>query len=471
MTNRIHPPAECNPSSFDAVARPFLQQDGLPFARVLDADNIRRAFAEEGALFASDEIFSTPVVLWAFLGQALRDGKGAACAAAVADITNYQQEIGASVPSGDTGDYCRARAKLSPAALRRLVTGGARALEQQAPASWLWHGRHAKLVDGFTFTMPDTPANQDAFGQPGSQAPGVGFPMARATVVVSLATGAVLDMAYGPHKGKETGETALLRDILDAFDPGDVAVCDRCFCSFMMLAQLQARGADGCMRLHQRRHPDLPRGRRLGPGDHLVTWTRPPKPEWMSRADYDQIPPTLTLRMLQYDVLEPGRRTKTVTVVTTLTDPDAYSAQDIADLYGFRWNVELDIRNFQQPLGLHHLRCKTPPMVQREVWVAMLAYNLMRKLLATAAVVHDKKPRQLGFTLACQKVLSSWLLLAVDASRDPQRHWKTTLKHLARNLVAHRPGRLEPRVLKRRKHKYPLMTKPRNVLKKELAKT
>ena len=471
MTTTIHPPAECNPPSFDSIARSFLQQDGLPFADVLRAEDIGRAFAEEGALFAQDEIFSTPVVLWAFLGQILQDGKGVACAAAVADIATYQQETGAAVPSGDTGDYCRARVKLSPAALRRLVTDSARALEELAPTAWLWHDRHAKLIDGFTFTMPDTPANQDAFPQPSSQKPGLGFPMARATVVVSLATGATLDMAYGPCRGKETGETALLRDIFGAFEPGDIAVADRCFCSFMMLAQLQTRGVDACFRLHQRRPDDLRCGRRLGPGDRLVTWTRPPKPDWMSEAEYAQIPQTLTLRKLRYAVVEPGRRTKFVTVVTTLTDPDEYSAEDIAELYGFRWNVELDIRHFQQTLGLHHLRCKTPAMVQREVWVGMLAHNLLRKLLATAAVVHHKNPRHLGFTLACQKVLSSWMLLAADASRDPQKHWKMTLAHLARNVVANRPGRLEPRALKQRKHKYPLMTKSRHVLKKEIAKT
>jgi hypothetical protein len=458
-------------ASFDAVARPFLQQDGLPFAQVLGADTIGRAFAEEGALFAQDEIFSTPVVLWAFLAQALKDGKGAACAAAVADIVTYQQQIGAAVPSGDTGDYCRARAKLSPAALRRLVIRSARGLEEQAPDAWLWHGRHAKLVDGFTFTMPDTPANQEAFPQPTSQAPGVGFPMARACVVLSLATAAIHDLAFGPYKGKETGETALLREMLDAFDDGDIAVCDRYFCSFMMLALLQARGVDVCTRLHQRRSPDLRRGRRLGLADRLVTWTRPPRPEWMSEADYARIPETLTLRKLRFRVTEPNRRTEIITIVTTLIDPVAYPAKEIAKLYGFRWNVELDICVIKQPLGLDHLRCKTPAMIRREIWVALLAHNLIRKLIATAAVVHKKQPRQLGFTLACQSVLSSWMLLATGACRDPKAQWETTLAHIAANEVANRPGRIEPRVLKRRKHKYPLMTKPRNVLKKELAKT
>jgi len=457
--------------SFDTVAQPFLQQPGLPFAGVLDAATIARAFAEQGALFATDDIFSTPVVLWAFLAQALRDGKGAACAAAVADITTYQSQIGAPAPCGDTGDYCRARAKLDPAALRRLVVHIARALQDQAPDDWLWRGRHAKLVDGFTFTMPDTPANQAAFPQLDSQAPGVGFPIARACVILSLATAAVCDMAYGPYQGKATGETALLRQMLDSFDAGDVAVFDRYYCSYMMIAQLRAYGVDVCMRKHQRRHSDFRTGRRLGPDDHIITWHRPAKPAWMTDEDYAAIPLTLTLRELRFEVTEPGRRPETITIITTLLDPTAYPAKAVAQLYEFRWNAELDIRTHKQGLSLDHLRCQTPKMVRRELWVTMLGYNLIRKLTATAAAVHGKKPRHVGFTLACQSVLSSWMLLATDTCRDRKAHWDIVLAHVAANEVANRPGRIEPRVLKRRRHGYPLMNKPRTALRKELAKT
>ena len=469
MTTTTHPRAPRKSPSFDTVARPFLQQEGLPFTGVLDAATIARAFADQGALFATDGIYSTPVVLWAFLAQALRDGKGAACAAAVADITAYQHQIGAAAPCGDTGDYCRARAKLDPNALRHLVVRGARALEAQAPAAWLWRGRHTKLVDGFTFTMPDTPANRAAFPPLESQAPGVGLPIARACVILSLATGAVCDMAYGPYQGKATGETALLREMLDSFDAGDVAVFDRYYCSYMMIAQLQARGVEVCMRLHQRRHSDFRRGRRLGHDDHIITWPRPVKPPWITDEEYAEIPLTLRLRERRFEVTEPGCRVKTITVITTLLDPAAYPAEAIADLYGFRWNAELDIRHTKQTLGLDHLRCQTPAMVDRELWVTLLAYNLIRKLIATAAAVHDKKPRQMGFTLACQSVLSSWLLLATDTCRARREHWAIVLAQVAANEVANRPGRIEPRVLKRRRHRYPLMTRPRNALRTELA--
>ena len=191
----------------------------------------------------------------------------------------------------------------------------------------------------------------------------------------------------------------------------------------------------------------------------------------MSDEDYERIPNTLTLRELRFDVIVPGRRTETITVVTTLTDAEAYTTEDIAELYGFRWNVELDIRVLKQTLGLDHLRCKTPEMVRRELWVTLLAYNLIRKLIATSAAIHGKQPRRLGFTLACQTVLASWMLLSTGSCSNARAMQVTMLKHIAANEVATRPGRIEPRVLKRRRHRYPLMQRSRDQLRLELGRT
>ena len=470
MTTLAQPPSPIK-NGFDVIADPFLQEAGLPFASVLDAESIRRIFCEEDALFGQNDIFSTEIVLWAFLAQTLRDGKGVACSAAVADIATYMLQTGQPCPSGDTGDYCRARAKLSLAALRRLVRESSRQLEGDVTASWLWKGLHAKLVDGFTFTMPDTPQNQKAFPQLRSQSPGVGFPIARVCSIMSLSTACVCDVAIGPYEGKETGENALLRGMLETFDQNDLVVFDRYYCSFMMLALLSLGGVHVCTRLHQRRRSDFRRGRRLGPGDHLITWTRPAKPSWMSQEQSDRIPETLTLRELQFDVTVPGRRVQTLIVVTTLTDPEAYSKEEIAELYGFRWNVELDIRQIKQTLHLDHVRCKSPDMVRRELWVTLLAYNLIRKVIATAAAVHEKPPRHLGFTRACQSILASWMLLSTGVCRDARAMHQTMLAHIAANEVADRPGRIEPRVLKRRRHRYPLMRRPREQLRAQLGKT
>ena len=468
---RIVPDEGLGKHSFDRVADVFLRDQGLPFAQVLSARDIEQAFADSGALFGQNDIFSTQIVLWAFLAQVLRDGKGAACAAAVADIATYRQQMGVPAPSGDTGDYCRARAKLDRSTLRRLARQAGRQLDGQAPADWLWRGLRARLVDGFTFTLMDTPENQRAYPQAKTQKPGVGLPIARACAVLSLATGALRDLAVGPYEGKQTGESALLRTILDGFDPGDVAVFDRYYCSFMMLALLGLRGVHGCTRLHQGRTSDFRRGRRLGDHDHRVTWTRPARPAWMPHEQYARIPETLTLREIQFNVVVPGRRTETITVVTTLLDPVAYPKEDIADLYGYRWNAELDIRDLKQTLGLDHVRCKTPEMAERHLWTTLLAYNLIRKVMATAAALHGKQPRRLGFTLACQTILSSWMLLATGACRNAQELRRSALARIAANEVADRPGRIEPRVLKRRRHHYPLMTRPRTELRRNLCAT
>jgi hypothetical protein len=408
-------------------------------------------------------------MVWSFLGQALRDGKEASCQAAVARLAVHQQQCGGAVPTSDTGDYCRARAKLSEAALAELTRDVGGELDAQAKSAWLWKGRHAKLVDGFTLTMPDTPANQAAYPQHTAQKPGLGFPIARACAILSLATACVRNLAIGPYSGKETGETALLRQLLESLSPGDVLVADRYYCSFLLIALLLGRGVDVCARLHQRRTADFRRGRRLGPDDHLITWTRPPRPAWMDEAAYAAIPATLTLRELRFCVTVPGRRTQVLTVVTTLLDAEADRREDLAQLYGFRWNSELDIRAIKQSLNLAHVRSKSPAMVRREVWTTLLGYNLIRSTAAAAALLHGKQPRRISFTGTCQYVLAAWLRWSNDAGGDAESACRDLLAQIARCEVPHRPGRIEPRELKRRRHGYALMQEPRDALRARLA--
>lgn len=457
-------------SSFHQVAAAFLSQPGLPFAEVLSAERIQRIFTKHDNLFAVGRVYSTAVMVWAFVGQVLRDGKQAACEAAVANIVAFRLQMALLSPTADTGDYCRARAKLSEAALREVAVEVAAEMEQQAHPDWLWKGRHAKLVDGFTFTMPDTVKNQRVYPSPKSQKQGVGLPIARAVGILSLATACIMDLAIGPYAGKETGETALLRRLLNSFEAGDVAVMDRFYCSFMMIALLLQQDVQTCARMHARRHVDFRRGRRLGKYDHIIVWTKPQRPEWMDQETYDAIPETLEMREIRYNVVEAGFRSKTITIATTLTDAERYSKEEIAELYGFRWNSELDIRNIKQSLNLGHVRCKSPEMVRKEVWATLLGYNLIRTTAAAAALLHDKKPRQISFTSTCQFVLSSWMRLSCEriAAAELEHHCRTMLERISECEVANRPGRLEPRVLKRRRHGYKLMQKPRDVLRAEL---
>jgi len=457
-------------TSFRQITEVFLLRSGLAFARVLPAEQIQRIFAKHDNLFGMSSVYSTVITLWAFLGQVLRDGKEASCQAAVAEIIVYQSLAEQTVPTADTGDYCRARAKLSEEALHDLTVEIAQEVEQQAKPAWLWKGRHAKLVDGFTFTMPDTPANQAEYPQQSSQKKGVGFPIARACAILSLATACAMNLAVGPYAGKETGETALLRNLLDSLLADDVVVADRFYCSFMMIALLFGRGVDVCARLHQRRHTDFRRGKRLGKYDHLIEWTRPAKPSWMDDATYASIPEKLVLREVRFKVFQPGCRVKVLTIVTTLMDPEAFSGEDIAQLYGYRWHSELDIRAIKQSLHLDHVRCKTPEMVRKELWATLLAYNLVRTTAAAAALLHGKQPRQISFTGTCQHLLKSWMPLSQGnlPAEIAINLCRTLLERISQVVVANRPGRIEPRVLKRRRHRYPLMREPRAKLRRQL---
>lgn len=459
-------------SGFQRVVDAFLSQPGLPFANILSAERIESIFAKHGNLFATGAIYSTAVMVWSFLSQVLRDGKEASCQAAVARVVSHCQQQGLAAPTEDTGDYCRARAKLSAAALRDLSCEVAEELEQAADPRWLWKGHHAKLIDGFTFTMPDTPKNQAKYPQQKAQKPGVGLPIARVVAMVSLATACVMDLAMGPYQGKETGEPALFRSMLGSLAAGDIAVMDRYYGSFMMIALLLAQGTQTCARKHHLRHSDFRRGKRLGKYDHLIVWTRPQRPQWMDEQTYARIPETLVLREIRYQVVERGRRTKTIDVITTLTDADTYTKEDLAELYGFRWNSELDIRSIKSNLNLGHVRCKSPEMVHREVWTTLLGYNLIRTTAAGAALLHDKQPRQISFTSTCQYVLASWMQLSsrLIGSGELDAYLLVMLQQIAGCEVANRPGRLEPRVLKRRRHGYKLMQKSRNQLRRELRK-
>ncbi len=460
-------------TGFQRLAAAFLSQPGLPFSQVLSADRVERVFARHGNLFGMSAIYSTVVTLWAFLGQVLRDGKEAACQAAVAEVVTYRTLIGQPAPTADTGDYCRARAKLSEDALHELTVEIGDEVEEQADPAWLWKGHHAKLIDGFTFTMPDTPANQEEYPQQPSQKKGIGFPIARACVILSLATACVMDLAVGPYAGKETAETALLRKLLHSLRAGDVAVADRFYCSFMMIALLLGRGVNVCARLHQRRHTDFRRGKHLGKYDHVIEWTRPAKPSWMDDDTYASIPETLSLREIRFNVFQPGRRVRKLTIVTTLLDEEAFTSEEIALLYGYRWNSELDIRSIKQSLHMDHMRAHTPGMIRKELWTTLLAYNLVRTTAASAALLHELQPRQISFTGTCQHLLKSWVLLTAGnlAPRTALNLCQTLLERISQVIVADRPGRIEPRVLKRRRHRYPLMRKPRPALRKQLQRS
>jgi putative transposase len=451
------------PSRFRLVLASFLQQPGLAFADVLPEDRIQAAFDEEGIDFAQeeDEIYAPPITLWAFLSQALFKGEQRSCAAAVARVVVLLVALGREPPSGNTGAYCRARAKLPAAVLRRLVRETADGCERRLPDEWLWHGRHVKLVDGSTCSMPDTKENQAEYPQHNVQEEGLGFPIARFVVLLSLATAMVCDLAIGPYSGKETGETALLRELLPRLEPGEILLADRYFCTYFMICLLLEAKVDIVTRLHQRRTADFQRGRRLGAGDHIVAWLRPPRPEWMDHETYRRMPESIQVREVEVRVHQPGFRVESFVAVTTLLDDKEYPREELAELYHRRWLAELDIRSIKVTMGIDVLRTKSPEMIHRELWTALLAYNLIRQTMLASAEQTGCSPRRMSFTAALQKIAAGWgaalLLDEATFSRLIEEHWED----LPRHKIGHRPDRIEPRAVKRRPKPHKLLTKPR----------
>jgi len=458
------------PVSFRQTLRSFLQDDGLPLRDVLTEEHIAQAAADEGLAFGAgpSDVWSVPLTVWAFLTQVSSASKS--CVAAVARVLPLLVVLGRAPCHAGSGAYCKARAKLSESFLRRLAVDVGRRVEDAAPAAWRWHGRRVVLVDGSSLSMPDTEANQAAYPQSRKSKPGVGFPQMRWVALIALTTGCVLDSAFGPCRGKETGETALFRQRLGTLRAGDVLVADRYYCSYWTVALAMKRGVEVVFRQHQARHTDFRRGRRLGRKDHIVDWAKPKHPEWMDEETYDSLPTTLTLREMRGGIGAAGCRVRELTLVTTLTDSAIWTKDEIANLYGERWNVEVDLRSIKTHMRMDILTCRTPEMVRKEVWAHLLAYNLVREVMARAAREHGVTPRRLSFLGAVQTLEAFRPLLLATAEADLPGLSGRILAAIATHRVGNRPNRYEPRKVKRRPKAYARLTRPRAVERAELQK-
>lgn len=403
-------------------------------------------------------------MLWAMVGQALDPDQS--CTKTLARIQAHRARLGLAPLSDDTGGYCRARQRMPEGLFSSLCRRVGAALTVRAQASQLWCGRRVKVVDGSSSSMPDTRQNQAAYTQPSSQKPGCGFPLMAYVAVFCLATGAALDLALGPWFQRDLALFYLLRD---SFAWGDVLLADRAFCAYAEIAFLQQRGVDTVLRLHQSRRADFRRGKVIGLLDHIVTWTKPKRrPRGLRPEDYEQLPNSLTLREVRYQVETKGFRTHTLTLVTTLLDAGQYPVADLADLYFRRWEIELDFRHLKTTLQMDVLRGKSPDVVRKEVWTHLLAYNLIRSVMWDAAQTHGALPRRLSVKGTVQQVQAHNDLLATAAPQEHMRLLAALSERVAGQLVPLRPGRVEPRVRKRRPKSYPFMTKPRAQLKEKL---
>ncbi len=439
------------------VAVEAARRDGqLYFAALLPEESILDAFGAARALWQG-WVYTPAITMWVFLSQCLSTDHS--CRDAVARLVAWRVARGLRPCSADTGAYCTARAHVPEETCRRLVRQTGRELEDEAPAEWLWQGRRVRVVDGSTITMADTPKNQAEYPQLKSQKPGCGFPIARIVVVFSLAVGTVIEAAIGKYEGKQTGENSMFRALHDCLAEGDVALADRYFSGWFDLAILKQRGVDAIVRKHQLRPTDFRTGQRLGKDDQLVHWSKPARPKWMTRDEYQSLPDELVLREVRVRVKQKGFRTKSLVVVTTLPDADEYPAVEIAELYRRRWQAELNLRSLKVVLQMDHLRCKTPERVRNELYMHLVAYNLIRRAMALAALQSGVCPWQVSFKGALQTLNNFLPLLGCHSSVDAWCH--ALASAIATHDVANRPDRYEPRLTKRRPKKYKHLREPR----------
>jgi hypothetical protein len=416
------------------------------------------AQAEEG-LNSRERVFSVRSTFFGFLYQVLNPD--CACREVVRQIQAlFALHQDGEVDEG-TSAYCQARRRLPWDILPRLRCAAAAQAEK---ARQLWQGFCVKVVDGTTTSLPDTAKNQRAYPQSGSQKPGCGFPLLKLVGVFSLSTGVLLDYARGDKHQHELG---LLRRLMHVFKAGDLVLADRGFSTYSLLALLLGRGVHCLFRLHQARPADLRKGKRLGKKDRLFTWDKPVlRPRYLPKAIWKTISKQLSVRVLRFNLHVPGFRVHSVTLVTTLLDPEKYSAEDLAKLYAERWRVELWFRDIKTSMGMEVLRCRSPRMIHKELEMFFIAYNLIRCLMAEACVRHDVGMGWLSFKGSVDSVRQFATAIAQARSRKKQKQLlDKLLQVIARDRLPERSGRYEPRAVKRRPKPYPLLNRPRGSFK------
>ena len=322
--------------------------------------------------------------------------------------------------------------------------------------------------------MPDTRENQQAYPQVYHQKPGLGFPIARIGALISLACGAVVNLGFCQYAGKGQGEVSLLRTLWDILRPQDILLTDALLANWANIVMLRQRGVELVGRLNKaHRTADFRRGRRLGHEDHIVQWPKPTSIRSLDRQAYQALPESIPVREAKVRVTQPGFRTRALVVVTTLLDPRQVTKEDLAGLYRARWNNELDLRSIKSAMQMGALRRKAPESVRKELWAHVLAYNLIRTLMAQAAAKHGVLPRSISFKGAMQTLEAFQPRIEGQATQDKAgglRLYQELLRASATHRVGDRPDRFEPRVKKHRRNHYGWLTKPRSEVKRQMAK-
>lgn len=431
-------------TNLEEVRARFARDQGLPFADSLTERSILDALDEHKVKYR-DRLFNPATTIWGFLSQVLSDDHS--CRDTVSRIIAHRAASGLEPCSPNTASYCNARARLPTGVLRDLARRTAGELQAGVPERWKWNGRRVFIADGTHVSMPDTPQNQASYPQPKAQQPGIGFPLARLAVLLSLATGVCHDLAMAPYAGKGTGETTLLRQMYDTLQPGDVVLADALFDDYFIACELRQRGIDLVARAQYQRVGTQTIESR--PDGDVILWHRPNKPHGMSGEQYRTYPKTLLMRQVSVDARDKDNRVEQFKVITTILDA-AIDGGQIGELYERRWEGEVDIRSIKSTMKMDVLRCKTPEMVRKEIWAHLLAYNLLRTVMAVAAADSGTEPRCVSFKGAKQAVTAFAPKIEAARPEDRARLIDAMLRAVAYHRVGNRPGRWEPRARKRR---------------------
>jgi IS4 transposase len=431
------------------LKRQFLQGDTGLFDQALDGHELA-IIVNELVPPHRERIYPPLDTLRLFVGQVLSSDR--ACQDVVGRRVSERIAQGQSMSALNTSAYCDARQRLPTSLPKTLSVRLAERLESMTPLAWRWQNRPVKLFDGTTVSMPDTLSNQQAYPQSREQKPGLGFPIARIGALIGLSSGAILSYEVAACEGKGTGEQSLLMNLADHLNADDVLLADALLATWWIIERAIERGADVVMAQHGVRITHFAHGQRLGKHDHTVQWPRPVKPRWMSAEQYAHYPAFITMREVEIN----GR-----ILVTTLLNPNMVPPQAIGALYKMRWNIEVDFRSIKSTLEMDVLRCKSKPMVDKEIAVYFLAYNLVRWAMAKAALLVDILPRSLSFTGA-KRVLAAFAdQLRRTSGNQVSIMIATVTACIATLKLPQRPSRIEPRAKKRRPKKLPLLTMPR----------
>jgi hypothetical protein len=395
---------------------------------------------------------------WCFLWQMLQ--LNASCRQVVRQLQAMLVLEGRPAVDDGTGAYCQARARLPEPLLASALHLSAQAADQRVTPPLALQGRVVKAIDLTTLALPDTPENQAQYPQSSSQKPGCGFPRLHLLVVWSGRSGAVLDHAKGDY---HHGEMRLLHQLTPTLVAKDIVIYDRAAGHYVACARLQAHQADLISRVTKRKI-DWRRGQRIGPGERLVVWRKTWKmPPYLTAEEWAALPEEITVRVIRHRVKQKGYRTHELVLVTTLLDPTAYPAVEIAAAYLRRWRLEMCLDDLKTTLGLDALRCQSPAMIHRELLTLLIAHNLVRAVMAEAAREHAVPLERISFT-GTLDTFRSFCAAMAQTTRPKQRRliWAQMLRTIAADLVPLRPGRREPRVVKRRPKPYALLTRPRH---------